>query len=178
MHVVGVVLWFVALFQVASDRSSAPSSCRQFCSCAPPPWASLSASLSHSTTYTINSMSVPQVPFSPNPTMLAPRRSQSLPGPCQTACDLESASIYPLGLFKVATFQLLFVILDIKVNLKSSQKVLLWNPSCWKWEKVKSFLLFTGIPIVVFKVRLFAHFYISLFVILAVKWSKSGIKVK
>ena len=51
------------------------------------------------------------------------------------------------------TFQLLFVISavkDIKVNLKSSQKVAkkcyfeTWNEK--KWNKSKSFLLFTGIP--------------------------------
>ena len=49
-----------------------------------------------------------------------------------------------IGLFKVATFQLLFVILavkDIKVNLKSSWKVAekcyFETPSCLKWEKVK-----------------------------------------
>ena len=42
MRVVGVVLWFVASLRVASDRSSAPRSRRQFRSCAPPPQASLS----------------------------------------------------------------------------------------------------------------------------------------
>ena len=38
-------MWFVASLRVASDRSSAPRSRRQFRSCAPPPRASLSAAL-------------------------------------------------------------------------------------------------------------------------------------
>ena len=43
MHVVGVVLWFVASLRVTSDHSSAPQSRQQFRLCALPPPASLSA---------------------------------------------------------------------------------------------------------------------------------------
>ena len=62
MHVVGVVLWFVASLRVASDRSSAPQSRRQFHLCAPSPRASLS---SHNSYNPDEGITVPFAPTQP-----------------------------------------------------------------------------------------------------------------